>query len=435
MKDKKSKLQISYLSTDSLKENPNNARTHSDKQIAKIARSIKKLGFNNPILVDQDKMIVAGHGRAMAAKNLGIKEVPVIFLEHLTPDEIRAYVLADNKLAEEAGWDNEILKIELQGLIDLDIEFATISGFEIPEIDLIINDDQIENKKKEKPDEADILPDEKKVKKRVNSGDLWKLGEHYLYCGNSLKEESFKILLGENKASMIFTDSPYNVPIDGHVCGSGKVKHNEFAMASGEMTSSQFTEFLETAFQNLSKFSIDGSLHYLYMDWRHIVEIMTAGNKVFSELKNVCVWNKVQGGMGSLYRSQHELVFIFKKGTAPHTNNVELGKHGRYRTNVWNYKGVSATNPKSLEDLKLHPTVKPVAMIIDAILDCSKPSDIILDCFAGSGSTLLAAERTNRKAYVIEYEPKYCDVILYRYEKLVKKKVELISNDKEEENV
>lgn len=423
-------LQIAYVSVEELKANPNNPRTHSEKQVAKIARNVKKNGFTNPVLIDQDNMIIAGHGRVSAAKLIGLDQVPTILLENLTKEELRAYAIADNKLALEAGWDEEMLKIEFQNLIELDFDVSD-TGFEIPEIDFIVNCNYVKNKK---PDKADILPDENKVPRKVETGDLWKLGNHYLYCGDSLKEDSYKILLDDQKANMILTDPPYNVPISGHVCGSGKIKHQEFAMASGEMSEQEFTNFLETIFKNLAKYSTDGSIHFHYMDWRHCLEIITAGNKVYTELKNICVWNKMQGGMGSLYRSQYELVFVFKNGTEKHTNNVELGKHGRYRTNLWEYKGVSVTNPGSLEDLKLHPTCKSVAMIMDAILDCSKPNDIILDCFAGSGSTLLAAERTRRKAYVIEYEPKYCDVILYRYEKLFKKKAELIGNDKEAKN-
>lgn len=423
-----SKLKVTYISIDELKENPNNARTHSEKQIHKIAKSIEKLGFNNPVLIDQNNMIIAGHGRTRAAKLLGIKRVPAISLDLITPEQVRAYIIADNKLAEEAGWDNEILKIELQHLMKIEVDFdATITGFDIPQIDIIINDCN-KNNKEEKANKDDILPENSIIPQNVKKGDLWKLGDNYIFCGDALKKHSYISLLGDKKANMIFTDPPYNVKVDGHVCGSGKIKHKEFAMASGEMTSEQFKEFLETAFKNLTEYSTDGSLHFICMDWRHITEMMTAGNEVYSEFKNLCIWNKQQGGMGSLYRSQHELVFVFKNGTATHINNVELGKHGRYRTNVWDYRGVNVANPGSIDDLKLHPTVKPTAMIMDAILDCSKPNGIILDCFGGSGSTMLAAERTHRRAYVIEYEPHYCDVIIYRYEKLFDKKVELIAN-------
>lgn len=420
------KLKIAYEATSDLKENPCNARVHSEKQLAKIAKSIKEFGFNLPILIDSDGTIISGHALFKVAKQLGLAEVPTVSISHLNEPQKRAFMIAMNKLAEESEWDMKKLKLELEFLTENSLDL-TITGFDVPQIDLILNDKFIEENKSNKPDKADIVPEENKVVPRVNKGDIWKLGNSYLYCGDALEEESFIRLLGDKTANLILSDPPYNVKIKD-IVGLGKIKHEEFSQASGEMTQDEFIAFLETAFKNLAKFSVDGSIHFLFMDWKHAFEIMTAGKEVYTELKNICVWNKMQGGMGSLYRSQHELVFVFKNGKGKHINNIELGKHGRYRTNVWDYKGVSVTNPGSLEDLKLHPTVKPINMLMDAILDCSKASDIILDCFAGSGSTLLAAEKTKRKAYVIEYEPKYCDVILYRYEKLFKKECELVGN-------
>ncbi len=229
---------------------------------------------------------------------------------------------------------------------------------------------------------------------------------------------------------MAFADPPYNVKIDGHVCGKGKIKHKEFVAASGEMSKKEFARFLYKSFKNLVAYSRDGSVHMICMDWRHIHEVISAGTRAYSKYLNLCCWEKVYPGMGSLYRSQHELVFIFKNGTKPHINNIELGKHGRCRSNVWSYPGVSVANPGSLDDLKLHPTVKPLALVMDAIRDCSNIGDIILDPFAGSGTTLLAAERTKRKAYVIEYEPHYCDIIIHRYEKLFKKEAKLIKQER-----
>jgi DNA modification methylase len=295
----------------------------------------------------------------------------------------------------------------------LDTDFdLTITGFSTPEIDLIFHDnsDLIENEIEEN------LSEELDIPSRVKQGDLWQLGKHYLYCGDSLNEESYQILLGDKKANMVFTDPPYNVRIDGHVSGKGKVKHEEFAFASGEMSTNEFVQFLETSFSHLKNYSTDGSLHFVCMDWRHSHEILQASKAHYADCKNICVWNKQIGGMGSLYRSQHEFIYVFKNGTKPHINNIELGKHGRNRTNIWDYPGAGACSVHH-GDLKLHPTVKPVSMIADAIRDCSKQGQIILDNFAGSGSTLLAAEKTKRKAYVIEYEPKYCDVILWRFEK------------------
>jgi DNA modification methylase len=215
---------------------------------------------------------------------------------------------------------------------------------------------------------------------------------------------------------MVFTDPPYNVPIDGHVCGSGKIRHREFAMASGEMSEEAFTAFLKTVAENLMKYSADGSMHFLCMDWRHLHELMTACRGSYTEFKNLCVWVKDNGGMGSLYRSQHELVAVFKSGTAPHVNNVELGRHGRYRTNVWSYPGVNSFGKGRMSDLEAHPTVKPVAMVADAMMDCSRTGDVVLDPFAGSGTIFLAAERAGRRGTGIEIDPHYVDVAIRRFE-------------------
>lgn len=424
-------LKICYQNPTELKLNPKNSRTHSKKQLHKIAQSIEKLGFNNPVLVDTENFIVAGHGRVLAARELGLTEVPTICLSHMSQEQIRAYIIADNKLAEDAGWDNEILKIELDFLMNLDTEVgfdATITGFDIPQLDLILNPESLDVvKKAAKADpDSEFLDNIVDIPKRVNKGDLWKLGEHLLYCGNSLEETSYEKLLHNERAQVVFTDPPYNVKIKGNV--TKQKQHEEFKLASGEMEKSEFIDFLKNAMSLQAKYSIDGSINYQCMDWRHIEEMVTAGNQVYSSLKNICVWDKGTGGMGSLYRSQHEFIFVFKNGTKPHINNVELGVHGRYRTNVWKYKGMHACNPQAKTLVKLHPTVKPVPMIMDALLDCSSIGGIVLDSFGGSGSTLIAAERTKRKARIIELEPKYCDVILYRWEHLTSKTAELVEN-------
>lgn len=429
MKLQQSNLEIRYQNPTELKLNPKNSRTHSKKQLHKIAQSIEKLGFNNPVLVDTENFIVAGHGRVLAARELGLTEVPTICLSHMSQEQIRAYIIADNRLAEEAGWDNEILKIELDFLMNLDTEVgfdATITGFDIPQLDLILNPeslDVVEKAAKTDPD-SEFLDNIVDIPKRVNKGDLWKLGEHLLYCGNSLEETSYEKLLHNERAQVVFTDPPYNVKIKGNV--TKQKQHEEFKLASGEMGKSEFIDFLKKAMSLQAKYSIDGSIHYQCMDWRHVEEMLVAGRDIYSSLKNICVWDKSTGGMGSLYRSQHEFIFVFKNGTKPHINNVELGVHGRYRTNVWKYKGMHASNPQAKTLVKLHPTVKPVPMIMDALLDCSSPNGIVLDSFGGSGSTLIAAERTKRRARIIELEPKYCDVILYRWEHLTGKTAELV---------
>lgn len=423
------KLQITYRSISDLSENTKNPRIHSEKQIKKLEKSIEIFGFNVPLVTDKDNVIISGNAVYRAAKNLGLKEVPTVRIEHLTGAKRKAFILAVNKIAEDAGWDNAILKADFEILLDEEFDLS-VTGFETGEIDVIMLDPEGEGAEES---EEDKLPDESEIPERVKQGDLYQLGRHKLICGDSLKDATLKVLTANKKANMVFTDPPYNVKVNGNICESGK--HKEFAMASGEMTEAEFTGFLNSSMTNLVNYTTDGSIHFLCMDWKHAKEMLYAADGLYSELKNICVWDKGSGGMGSLYRSQHEFIFVFKNGTASHTNNVELGKYGRCRTNVWQYPGVRASNPDSLADLKLHPTVKNLSMVADAILDCSNPNEIVLDIFAGSGTTLLAAEKTKRTAYVVEYEPYYCDIIIYRWEKLTGKSAKLIGNYAEVHNV
>jgi DNA modification methylase len=408
-------LAIEHLPTAALRPYARNARTHSPKQIAQIAASIREFGFNNPVLIDRQAEIIAGHGRVEAAKRLGLNTVPCMRLEHLTEVQKRAYILADNRLAEKAGWDHEILAIELQFLTTIEIDFeVTVTGFEVAEIDLLLGPSETEAKQ----DTADEVPAPAAGPAVTRPGDIWQIGRHRLICGDATDQSTYASLLAGETAQMVFTDPPYNVKIDGHVSGLGGVKHREFAMASGEMSAAEFTRFLSQVFDNLKSHATDGAIHFVCMDWRHVGEVLTAATPIYSELKNICVWAKTNAGMGSLYRSQHELVFVFKSGRAAHLNNVELGKHGRYRTNVWSYAGANAFSASREADLGMHPTVKPVALVADAILDCSRRKGIVLDAFAGSGTTLVAAERTGRRGYAIEIDPHYCDVIVRRLQKV-----------------
>ncbi|PPD29742.1 MAG: DNA methylase N-4 [Hyphomicrobium sp.] len=407
-------LVIEHRPPGDLKPYARNARTHSPKQIAEIAASIRAFGFNNPVLIDKDGGIVAGHGRVEAAKVLGLETVPTIRLEHLSEAQKRAYILADNKLAEKAGWDREILAIELQHLSEIELDFdITVTGFEVPEIDVLIEGLEAPPAKADPADEVPVVSGPAVTR----LGDLWQVGPHRLICGDAHDAGAYTRLLAGETAQLVFTDPPYNVQIDGHVSGLGAVKHREFAMASGEMSETEFTAFLARVFANLAAASADGAINYVCMDWRHMSEVLAAARGTYTELKNLCMWSKTNGGMGSLYRSQHELVFVFKAGTAPHINNVELGKHGRYRTNVWSYAGANAFSATREGDLAMHPTVKPVALVADAILDCSAPKGIVLDAFAGSGTTLVAAHKTRRRGFGIELDPHYCDVILARLKK------------------
>ena len=406
-------LNIDYKTIESLTLRANNPRTHSEAQIKQLMRSIEHFGFINPVLIDGEGQLIAGHGRVEAAMRLGFVNIPAICLADMSEDDIRAYVIADNRLAEQAGWDNDLLALELGALVDLEIDYdLTLTGFELPEIDVIlqgIGDDPGDNAQ----DPADQIPEVLSGPPVTRPGDVWIVGKHRLICADSTKRETYAALMGDTRAAMVFCDPPYNVPVSGHICGSGNIQHREFAMAAGEMSDKEFTSFLTSVFEHLAAFSTDGSLHYQCMDWRHLGEILAAGKAAYDELKNLCVWTKTNGGMGSLYRSQHELVLLFKSGPGPHINNVELGKHGRYRTNVWTYPGVNSFGNQQ-SDLALHPTVKPTAMVRDAILDCSNRKDIVLDAFCGSGTTLIAAEETGRMGRGIELDPVYCDVIVRR---------------------
>ena len=405
------RLKMTYRKVDDLKPYAGNARTHSAKQITQIAASIRQFGFTNPVLVDGASGIVAGHGRVAAARQLGMTEVPVIELAHLSEAERRAYVIADNRLAELAGWDRDILAIELQALSEMDLDFdLEITGYETAELDLLLDGPAADQ-----TDPDDDIAGMETGPAVTRPGDIWLLGKHRLICGDARHPDTFTALMESDRAKAVFTDPPYNVKIGGHVCGSGAIQHREFAMASGEMDVAGFTAFLGSTLGAMADVSVDGAIHFVCMDWRHMGELRSAGDKVYSELKNLVVWKKSNGGMGTFYRSQHELVFVYKVGTAPHTNTFGLGDTGRYRTNVWDYPGVNSFGANQ-KDLALHPTVKPVALVADAIKDVTRRGEIVLDGFGGSGTTLIAAERTGRVARLVELDPLYCDVICRRYE-------------------
>jgi DNA modification methylase len=373
-------------------------------------------------LTQDDGTIVAGHGRVEAAKLLGITEIPTLRLSHLSPTAIRAYALADNRLAELAGWDDEILAIELQGLIDLDFQ-VEITGFSTSAIDQALSTSAEHGS----PDDEHIEPQSDALPISI-PGETYNLGNHSLFYGSALDETAYMKLMQGEQATMIFADPPYNVPIDGHVSGLGRTRHREFAMASGEMSEMEFIDFLKTSFRHCAKHSVAGSLHYYFMDWRHSGEILAAGKAVYDEFKQLCVWNKTNAGMGSLYRSKHEMVFVFKRGKVPHVNNVELGRHGRSRSNVWDYPGANTFCRGREDALSVHPTVKPIALVADAILDVTRRKDIVLDPFGGSGTTLIAAERTGRRARLIEIDALYCDAIIRRWQRETGKQATLADN-------
>lgn len=406
-----SELQVTVTRIGALQPNPRNARKHSREQIRQIAQSIRTFGWTNPILVDDSSVVLAGHGRLEAAKLLELENVPVIRLSQLNEHQRRAYVLADNKLAENAGWDADLLAMELGALTAMDLDFdIEVTGFTDAEIDIHLGAAQ-----NSEPDHLDDIPDTPPAPVS-QPGDFWRLGRHHISCADARDSSAYAQVMQGEQARLVFTDPPYNVGIAGNVTTSRA--HGEFAMASGEMNEDEFTAFLTQALGHARAWSLDGALLYVAMDWRHIFELLCASRKAGLTLKNLCVWSKTNGGMGSFYRSAHELFALFKSGDARHVNNVELGKHGRNRTNVWSYAGMNAFNAERDEALRLHPTIKPVELVADAILDASRRDEIILDPFAGAGTSLLAAERTGRRARLIEIEPRYVDVTLQRWSRM-----------------
>jgi DNA modification methylase len=404
----------------SLRRRQRYPRRHSSEQISKIARSIEKFGFWNPILIDDDNNVVVGIGRLEAAQTLGHKTVPTIQLSQLSDADKRALAIADNKIAELSSWDSELLALELQDLSELnfDMEFT---GFATGEIDLILQEFQ-----EEVTDSHESIPPIQRTQIVTQFGDIWQLGRHSLICGDALETQTYEKILDSKKADCVFTDPPYNVPIVGHVTKTGR--HDNFQMACGELSESQFIGFLTSFLNNAITASRAGAVHFICMDWRHLYEIISAARDRYGSFLNLCVWNKTNGGMGSLYRSKHELVLVFQVGDVGHCNNVKLGKYGRNRTNVWDYAGANSFGSSRLDELDMHPTVKPTALVADAIKDTTKRGDLVLDPFAGSGTTIIAAEKCGRTAAAIEIDPAYVDVIVKRWQQSTGEAARLSAN-------
>jgi DNA modification methylase len=410
---------LEWIAVDALTPNARNARTHSKKQIRQIADSITAFGFLVPLLIDDGGVVIAGHGRYAAAKLLGFEQVPVIEVKGLSEAQRRALALADNKIAENAGWDRELLAAELPELAEIlvvDGLDISITGFAPVEIDQLTTDFE-----DDASDPADAVDPAWVTNAAVSKpGDLWELGNHRLLCGDARDPDAIGRLMGGNRAAMAFLDPPYNVRVRD-IVGRGQVKHQEFAMASGEFSRSQFVEFLTKSLAAVASISRTGAVHYVCMDWRHMAELLEAAQATYREMLNLAVWVKSNAGQGSFYRSQHELIGIFRVGDAPHLNNVELGRHGRSRSNVWHYAGVNTFRAGRLEDLQSHPTVKPVTLVSDAMKDCTRRGDVVIDTFSGSGITILAAERVGRRAFVLEIEPRFVDAAIRRWQSFTRK--------------
>lgn len=383
-----------------------NARKHPKKQIDQIAGSIRVNGFVNPIIVNPAYEIIAGHGRYRAAKQLGLTEVPVIIVTGLTEAQERALRIADNKIGMNAGWDADLLRLELAEL-ELEGLDLTLTGFSVGELDVL------------KGLKLDIEPkiDPVPTEAVSETGDIWICGDSRVGCGDLLDRVSLDKLMAGEKADAIVADPPYNTSNATHNGGLGKFQHREFKYAHGEMTERQFVEFLANTEGAMAAYSKPSAVAFIFMDHHHAGEQIAAGAIAFHRRLNIAIWVKSNAGMGSLYRSGHEMIYVYVVGDAPHTNNVELGKHGRNRTNVWNAASVNTFGSRQ-DDLALHPTVKPIQLIADAILDVTAPGDIVLDGFLGSGTSLLAATRVKRRAYGLEIDPAYVDVAVGRWSEL-----------------
>ena len=400
-------LSVTTAKTGELKPFATNPREHPKSQIEKMTTSILRFGFVNPILAAPDLTIIAGHARLLAAQALGHSEVPIIILPHLSEAEQRALRIADNKLSSLGDWSLDNLAIEAEFVLDAGIAPIEL-GFEIGELDFAI-----ESARKKDKREKDVIEPDRADPAVSRLNDVWTIGAHRVACCDARNPESYHLVMGSDRADLVLTDMPYGVPINGHVSGLGKIRHREFPMASGEMGEDDFFEFIRTSFQNLADFSKPGALAYAFIDWRSLALMVVAGKDIFDALLNICVWVKPSGAMGSLYRSRHEMICVFRTKGGKHLNNVQLGKFGRNRTNVWEYAAANGFGSER-KNLALHPTCKNVKMLADAILDSTRRGALVLDSYLGSGSTILAAHRVGRVGRGIELDPWYVDLAVER---------------------
>ena len=380
------RLHVEYVPLASLRATFRRTKSHSARQVRKLAASINRSGFNVPVLVDDDLDVVSGHARVDAAKLVGLAQVPVIRVSHLSREELRLFAIFDNKVASEGSIDLDAVRLELNDVVlhapELEL---TNSGFEVGEIDALNG--------LTRTNELDDLDDDPNpaVAPVTRIGDLWLLGDHQLLCGDATDPTCIARLMDGTSARAVISDAPYNLTIPGVVSGKGRKRHENFAMASGEMSADEFTAFLLRFLEAAKPKVMDGALSLVFMDWRHIAELLAAGTAAGLSHRQLLVWEKSSPAMGGGWRNAHELIAVFKQGEAPHVDNVQLGRFGRNRSNVLHYPGANVLTKGRRRALELHPTVKPVALIADLILDVTEPGDVVLDCFGGSGTTLMAA--------------------------------------------
>lgn len=400
-------LVIEMVDLFGLKASKRRLRTFTPQQDAMLEGSIRRFGFNIPILITRSREIVAGERRAVAAKAVGLTQAPAIFIDHLSEAEVEAFRIADNKLAQAGKWDEKVVGEALKALAAFDIDCFDM-GFEVFEVDRLLTLD-------EQPEDLDDTRLSSGDRYRVIEGDVFALGKHRVMCGNALVRDDLATLMGGDEAAMAFLDAPYNVPIAGHVTKDRDC--DEFAMGVGEMCPAEFVDFLASTHEQVRDICLEGALIFSCMDHRGIGRLLAAAERVELDYLNLAVWAKNKAGMGSLYRSQHELIAVFRKRGAHHRNNVMLGKNGRNRTNLWEYR-TPVLNASSVDDaVKEHPTPKPWDMIADAMKDCTRRDDIVVDVFGGSGATLVAAEKTSRQARILELSPHHVANMLARFER------------------
>ncbi len=402
-------IKLEFLAPGEIKPRIRAYRKHSPKQVDLIARSLKERGCIEPVLVDSQNRIVCGEAVVAAAGQIGLNRLPVVRAGHLSDDQLRAYAVAANRLAEYAGYDEELLGQEISDIADLlaDYDLAGL-GFEAAEIDNYLGITSLE-----RDAAAEVVPPLAPNARVSAKGDLWIIGDHRLLNDDALVPANYSRLLDGRLAQLVLSDVPYNLS-GKTISGSGKIKHGDFIQGAGEMSRAEFTRFLTSAMRCMRGASIDGSIHMIFMSWHYLLEMLRAGAIVYDELKAICTWIKQQGGQGAFYRSQTEFIAVFKNGDEKHINNIMMGRFGRNRTNAWNYAGMNTATKARDELLAMHPTVKPLDLLEDAILDCSNLRGIVLDPFVGSGSTIIAAHRTGRVGYGMDLDPLYADVALRR---------------------
>ena len=412
-------LRISMVAVAELTSSPHHARCITPEQLERVIASIADLGFCQPILIAENQ-VIDGHARLVAAKQLGLTHVPAIDCSHLSKTDRRKLALAINRTAETGEWDLDLLKIEFTDLLELEVDLGS-TGFTLQEQDIILLDDE--------PDEEEEQVDELPAEPVTQLGDAWELEDHFIVCGSALEPSVYEKLLQGVLVAIIIADFPYNVCISNNVSGLGKKKHAEFKMASGEMSDAEFAAFLETTIMCAVAHLVAGGVLYGFMDWRSIDKLYRAGFAAQLTLLNLVVWYKQSGAMGAFYRSAHELIAVMCKGDKPRTNNIELGRHGRDRCNVWVAPGANRPGSSAHEMLGQHATPKPVELCVDAILDVTVRGEAVLDPFLGSGTTLIAAQKTGRRCYGIELEPGFVDVAIMRWQRLTGKQAILAGTD------